>query len=566
MNTKRKISIIVALVCLFSYCLVLAGCVQEHTHTFGDEWLSDDTYHWQQCLECDEKENKGLHKLSWIVDSPATTSEAGSKHEECSVCHKVTGTLAIPQLSTTTRTVDFYAINDFHGTVDRISTVGGYLKQRKNTNANTVILNSGDMFQGSMESNSNYGKLLTDCMDAAGFDAFTFGNHEFDWGLEKLQSLAADSNVPFLGANIYHWNASDKTWGTFADELAREYVVKTLDNGLKIGIIGVIGDSQITSISSNLVQTIGFKDPLPIVKTLSAKLRNEEGCNVVVVSIHSASGSFNGKELSGLVDAVFCAHSHANELGEYSNGIPHIQGGSNGRYVSNIQLTVEPDGSVKVTQHKNIGYSSSWPNLLTIDELVDNSNAKIEQERNQVLTTLDGGLNSSSAIPRLVCRAVAEYALTQPEGKEIVLAMTNNARANLSSGKVTYSDLYEAIPFDNIVYIAKVKGSDIINQASRNAIWRVSGDAIEEDKYYKIAVIDYLLYHQNSNRNYNLFASAFTNDFEPVPLQNANYELYNYRLITRDYLLNNPIHSEDYTQPNNNTIANLLSQKVNLDH
>lgn len=564
MNSKRKTIIIVTLACLLVYCLALAACVAEHTHSFGGDWLGDGTYHWQQCLECNQLANKGLHKLSWVVDSPATTSSTGSKHEECSVCHKVTNTLVIPQLSTSTRTVDFYAINDFHGAVDLISSVGGYLKERKNADANTVLINSGDMFQGSMESNSNYGKLLSDCMEATGFDAFTFGNHEFDWGLDNLKKLAAGSNIPFLGANIYNWNPQTKQWGDFASDLAKEYTVVQLENGLRVGIIGVIGDSQITSISSNLVQTIGFKDPVPIVKNLSAKLRNEENCNVVVVSIHSAT--LNTKDLGGLVDAVFCGHSHSNELGEYSNGIPYIQGGSNGRYVSNIQLAVEPDGSVNVTQHKNIGYSDSWPNLIAIDELVDNANATIEQERNQVLTNLGASLNSSSAIPRLVCRAIAEYALTQPEGKDIVLAMVNNARASLPSGNVTYSDLYESLPFDNVVYVANVKGSDIMSQASGNAIWRVSGEALKADEYYKIAVIDYLLYHQDKNRNYNYFASAFSNNFQPVPLQNSNYEFYNYRLITRDYLLNNTINTDDYLKANNNTISNLLSQKVNLDY
>ena len=115
-------------------------------------------------------------------------------------------TETISKLPSAIRTVDLYAINDFHGAVNNISSVGGYLKERKNSNANTVLINSGDMFQGSIESNSNRGKLLTDCMDVIGFDAFTYGNHEFDWGLNNLESLAQASSTKFLGANIYHIN------------------------------------------------------------------------------------------------------------------------------------------------------------------------------------------------------------------------------------------------------------------------------------------------------------------------------------------------------------------------
>ena len=98
-----------------------------------------------------------------------------------------------------------------------------------------------------------------------------------------------------MGANIYNWNADSKTWGDFASDLAREYIVKTLDNGLKVGVIGVIGEKQITSISSNLVQTIGFKDPLPIIKTLSDKLKNELDCDIVVVSAHASPRGLVGE-------------------------------------------------------------------------------------------------------------------------------------------------------------------------------------------------------------------------------------------------------------------------------
>ena len=58
-----------------------------------------------------------------------------------------------------TSMVDVYAINDFHGAVEKMPRIAGYLAKRKAEGA--IILNSGDMFQGSMESNSNFGKLYS---------------------------------------------------------------------------------------------------------------------------------------------------------------------------------------------------------------------------------------------------------------------------------------------------------------------------------------------------------------------------------------------------------------------
>ena len=147
--------------------------------------------------------------------------------------------------------------------------------------------------------------------------------------------------------------------------------------------------------------------------------------------------------------------------------------------------------------------------------------------------------------------------------------MVNTARSSLSAGSITYSKLYEAIPFDNEVYIARVKGSEILNEVNYGVYcWRASGVAIESNKYYKIAVIDYLLFHQNASRNYNYFRSAFEsgNTFEPIALT-KNGQTYNYRQITRDYLLaNSTIAASVYVYDNNNTNTNLLNSTVTLTY
>ncbi|MCH5152769.1 MAG: bifunctional metallophosphatase/5'-nucleotidase [Clostridiales bacterium] len=474
-----------------------------------------------------------------------------------------------------TGTVDLYAINDFHGEYGKLAQISGYINAQAN-NPNTVTLNSGDMFQGSMESNSNYGRLFSQCMDIAGFDAFTYGNHEFDWGLDNLRSLAQNSATPFLGANIYNWNANNKTWGDFAEDLAQEYIIKDMDNGLRVGVIGIIGKDQITSISSQLVQTIGFMDPKLIVPNLSSKLKNELNCDIVVISAHTGQETFlsdKSWDITRYADAVFCAHTHQQEK-TIKNGVPFIQGGSYGSYVSHVQLTVDSNGNVTCDDYSNIAYNNlSGVNSFTKDRVqmeIDNSNSRIADEATEVLATLTGGyLNSSTAVPRLVAHAIAEYANAQ--GQDIDLVMVNNARNSLQAGNITYTALYEAIPFDNVVYIATVSGRDILNEAKydSNSIWRVSGTAIEysDIKYYTIAVIDYLLFHQSSNRSYNYFPSAFRSGITPVALTKTGVDMYNYRLITRDFLrLQGSIVASTYTSDANiRTNKNLLEQSVTFD-
>ena len=549
--------------------LPLVDSDHKHSYDFGYDQY-DEIYHYKTCV-CGEKDPDHLekHEMSeWTIEKPATSTETGVKKQTCTRCG-YEDTAIIPLLPQGDRTVDLYAINDFHGEWGKMAQVSGYLFQQK-TLGNTLLINSGDMFQGSMESNSNFGALLAACMDDTGFDAFTYGNHEFDWGLDNLRALASSSKTPYLGANIYNWDRRDG-WGELAD-FAKEYVIRDLDNGLKVGIIGVIGKDQITSISSQLVQTIGFKDPKEVVPALSDKLRNELNCDVVVVSAHTGQDTFlkdYSWDITKYADAVFCAHSHQEES-TVKNGVPFIQGASYGRYVSEVKLTVDGNGNVTCDNFSNIPFSSSWPNKVTVQDKIDNSNANIKEEANKVLGTLEGGyLNSATGVPRLVAHAIAEYAQKNYSQYPIELAMVNNARNSLGKGNITYTALYEAVPFDNVVYIAKVSGRDLLKEAGYDAqsVWRVTGNKIENSssKYYYIAVIDYLLFHQDTDRNYNYFPSAFTSGFDPVPMTKQGVDAYNYRLITRDFLLSKgTIDFATYTYDNDNTNKSKLSQVISL--
>lgn len=460
--------------------------------------------------------------------------------------------------------VDFYAINDFHGEVDKFSQFAEYLSNRND--GNTLLINSGDMFQGSMQSNSNSGKLLAACMDEVGFASLTIGNHEFDWGLDKLIELKNNSETPFLGANIYKWNAAKKTWGDFADDVAQKYVVRQLDNGLRVGIIGVIGKKQITSISSRMVQNIGFKDPAEVIPDLARELREKQQCNVVVVSAHADQDDFLYKssfDVTQYADAVFCAHSHQEET-TVKNGVVFIQGGSNGRFVSHVKLQVE-DGKVSLETYSNESYSSSWGVNKAVQSLIDNANDKIKIEAEQQLARLDGTLNYNYGVGRLACHAIADYC--NQIGTKVDLTMCNQGRAELKGGIVTYSDLYESLPFDNPVYVARVSGADILNEVRYVSFWRNTEQPIERDKYYTVAIIDYILLHQNVERDYDYFPSATRGEGTfGEPLQKEGVENYNYRLIVKDFLLKQgSIAAANYNNESNFTDSSLLSSTVKLD-
>ncbi len=425
------------------------------------------------------------------------------------------------------RTLEVYAINDFHGAIKEegsfpgIKTLGSYFAD-KGDDENTILISSGDMFQGSLESNYNSGHLLADVMNECEFDAFSLGNHDFDWGLEALKSnkdrvSSSGYQTPYLCANLYDYSSSSGEGNAQQSDYGGEYAIKVQENGLRVGIIGAIGRQQLTSITSTYMQDVCFKDPAPIIKNISDKLRTEENCDVVILSFHAGQSSMLGQGITSTssvsgkpyVDLVLCAHTHKFES-TTENGIIFTQNDDKGENASHVTLTVSESGEVsgeletvtvsdmKAEVQQN-GYDQA------ISDLVASYGQETDAVGSQVLGNLSGSFYSSEQLPNLVAQAMLEEA--SESFSDIDLAMVNNGRATLYSGSLTYSSLFSAIPFDNEIYILEVSGSVLIKEASYNYIARGREEAFESTatSTYRVAVIDYLAVHQDLSRVYDYF-------------------------------------------------------------
>lgn len=493
------------------------------------------------------------------------------------------------QTNPQSRKINLYGINDFHGAVIEngyeagIVKVGSYLKEKK-SNGNTLLINSGDFWQGAIESNYNRGNLLTDCMNQIEFDCFTLGNHEFDWGNTYIQQnrerkSKINYQTPFLAANIYQYDISSKTEGEYAN-LGEKYTIRTLENGLKVGIIGVIGKDQITSITSSHVDNLIFKDPTPIIKDLSDELKTQKEVDVVILSCHTdqrsiTQSNFEGSDSSGItlkspvsnekyVDAVFCAHTHQNEV-DYINGVPFVQTNGSGKAIANIELEVNANGSISCNNYA-YQYTSSI-NTFTkdkeLEEIVNQYKSISDNVGSEVLTSISNNLDRYSTLTNLVTTAMADYATKNKI--QIDYAIANSGRADLNYGQVTYANLYKALPFDNEIYIIQTSGSAIKNELrySSNAMYRFNSKAIVDSQIYTIAVLDYLALHRNVNREYDYFPGMKIID----KYTKSGYDIYHYRDLTADFMRefkNKTMDVEQFSNSNNRHNKNLLTQNVNF--
>ncbi len=412
--------------------------------------------------------------------------------------------------------VDFYAINDFHGALlenhdfnePGLAKVASFLKEKKiNKPDQTVLLSSGDMWQGTFEAYHSKGEVVTTAMNDIGFDAMAIGNHEFDWGPSYITENSEVADFPLLGANIMKYPETDEK-----SEIGEEYVV--LERGdLKIGVIGAIGKDQITSITSSNVADIHFADPTDIVINLSNKLRNEEEVDIVVLTIHTGHQSVDDRlARGGYVDAVFNAHTHRYEIQE-KYGVPFVQGGDKGRYISHIQLTYDfAHNKLHVTGRENLNVDSL---NLAPDPAVTNIIAGYKDESdiaaNEFIGYATNDLDRYNILPNVANYVTALKA--EQLNYDIDFVITNNAREDILSGDIYYRDLFKGLPFDNAIYIARATGRNLLSQVSYGAkFYRVNDyESLKANEYYTVAAIDYMLLHQNASKHYNYFT-----DYNPA--------------------------------------------------
>ena len=425
---------------------------------------------------------------------------------------------------------DFYNINDLHGKladadshpgVDELTT---YLKNARQEDDFAFFLSTGDMWQGSAESNMTNGHIMTDWMNQLGFIGMSLGNHEFDWGTDAIKSNHTIAEFPFLAINIY-----DRETNSRVDYCTPSVVVE--GNGIQIGIIGAIGDCY-SSIAVDKCKDVYFKtgnDLTNLVKTESERLR-KEGVDFIVYTIHdgydkSTNGSVENVSSSkissyydtslsnGYVDLVFEGHTHQGYRLKDEYGVYHLQNrGDNKGGISHVEIainSVDYTSSVRVAELVSTNQYKSLPDDPIVSELLDKYESQISGA-NKVL-----GYNSSyrysDEMEQLVANLYYQFGLeTWGDQYDIVLGggfIRTRSPYNLSTGEVTYGMLQSLFPFDNELMLCSIKGRDL-----RNKFFNTGN----ED--YFIDYGDYgasLINNINTNAIYYIVVDSYTAYYSP---------------------------------------------------
>ncbi len=425
--------------------------------------------------------------------------------------------------------IDFFAVNDLHGKIcdsdaqPGVDELTSYFKLMYQNEDNVVVLSSGDMWQGSSESNLTKGNLTTEWMNYVGFESMAIGNHEYDWGSAAIGDNSKLADFPFLAINVYAKNDNQRV-----DYCQSSVIIER--NGVKIGIIGAAGDNY-SSIASDMSKDVYFKtgkELTSLVKAESEKLR-KQGAQIIVYTLHdgygkssSGTGMIADSNMSayydaslssgGYVDVVFEAHTHQNYVLKDAYGVYHLQGGGENKGISHIEFAFNAVNSNKrVTNAEYV--SNTIYKYMNDDPIVETLLKKYENDleiSNKVLGN-NPSRKDSEYVEALVAQLYYEKGIEKWGDKyDIVLGggfLRLRSPYYIYAGEVRYSDLLSILPFDNELVLCSIKGSDL------------------KSKFFETTNKDYHIYYGTygaevknniqSNKTYYIIVDSYTSTYAP---------------------------------------------------
>lgn len=207
------------------------------------------------------------------------------------------------------------------GGVARRSTL---VKRVRRQNPNTLLIDAGDVFQGTPYFNFYKGEVEYKAMSAIGYDAGTLGNHEFDNGVDALAAALKFASFDLLSANY-------DVRGTPLEGKVKRYVVRQV-GGVRVGLFG-LGISPAGLITPANFKGITFQDPVTASREVVAALRDKERCALVVGMSHL--GYYPTPKASEVGDS---------QVAEQVDGIDFIASGHNHTFMEEPVSVKQPSG------------------------------------------------------------------------------------------------------------------------------------------------------------------------------------------------------------------------------
>ncbi|MBU1316714.1 MAG: 5'-nucleotidase C-terminal domain-containing protein [Alphaproteobacteria bacterium] len=339
--------------------------------------------------------------------------------------------------------------------------------------ANLLVLDAGDQFQGSLFYSMFKSGPVADFMNGIRFDAMAIGNHEFDDGPQELLKFIDAAEFPIISGNT---KAAE---GSILTGKYEPYIIKEM-GGEKVAVVSVLATD--TDETSSPGDQISFQDEIEYLKTAVQEIE-AQGVDKIILLSHVGYG--RDKEIAAAVegiDVIVGGHSHTllsstdeKAAGPYptmvanpaGTEVPIVQAYAYSKYLGDLKVVFDDNGVVTSAE--------GAPQLLDSSVVADAGFAAKVEELGQPLQELKqkvvGSAEDTIVGDRDVCRveecsmgnlvADAQLARVQDQGITISIANSGGLRASIDSGDVTMGEVLTVLPFQNTVATFQLKGSDL---------------------------------------------------------------------------------------------------------
>ncbi|KQR75903.1 5'-nucleotidase C-terminal domain-containing protein [Rhizobium sp. Leaf341] len=349
---------------------------------------------------------------------------------------------------------------------------------------NTLLLNAGDNFQGSLFYTTYKGATEAEVLNAMKFDAMTVGNHEFDDSDDVLATFLDKVQFPVVTANVVPSAAAK-----IGDRIKPSIVIDK--GGQKIGIVGAVTND--TPEIANPGPNITIADDVAKITEAVAALK-AQGVNKIIALTHVGYP----RDLSAIakipdVDVVVGGHSHtllSNTVegaeGPYptwvdnpdGHKVPVVQAFQYSRYLGDLRIVFDDAGVVKEATGEPILIDSAFQPDPALTARINDLKAPIETLKQKVVGETSGPIEGD----RKICRArecsmgnlLADAQLDRVKDQGITIALQNGGglRAPIDAGPVTMGEVLTVLPFQNTIATFQLTGADLLT-ALENAVSQV---------------------------------------------------------------------------------------------
>jgi len=358
-------------------------------------------------------------------------------------------------------TVTIFHTNDIHGRVTQSSSSMGIdrVPAIRESVRNSLLVDVGDNFWGAPIAALNTGADMLNLLDLAGYDLFTPGNHDFDYGFDRLLELHEMARVEFVSSNIF----------ANGELVFNEVAIREVE-GVRIGFFGLTSPDTPQFLGEGLVGNAVFGNVIEAAKR-SVAILQAANVDVIVALAHIGTGFADENNSGSLamavpeIDIIIDGHSHTLlENGNVVNGVLIASAGDHLRFLGRIDIVVSESGGIVSKSASVISRQEALSNFepqanvtAALNRLVELLAENQDSELAFVVTTLDYAmpLGNIRSEERPIGNLIADAA-RHATGADMAAINSGGIRADLESGDVTVGNLFEVLPFGNEIEVFEI--------------------------------------------------------------------------------------------------------------